>query len=349
MEDELMSAEIEKELIELKKLIEQERANKRALKKALTMAKFKELENAISEFVGESGKAYLDSKKESAELKAIKQNFKEEIKQLKQDYSQGKEKLDEIRENVEANISEKEAKIVEAKIKFDKIRKEPFIQNYEKSKKKNIQEIKSLEAKKSKAKSEDEEKSIQSEIDELKRKNEDNERAFLSTDAGQAYKDLKSKVEGKQLEAKMEKDKLANIDKMEESLDEKFDMYYKDAKAKAKESKAMVVPEKKNRLQRIFGMVRAKLGIGKYKEEKNMKDSMQKIMSGTRDLIGKIAKSTEEVGKMAITGATSFAKDRKQAVLKSMEQHYQKRVEKAQAKLENVQTKLNPDSPAPSR
>ena len=47
--------------------------------------------------------------------------------------------------------------------------------------------------------------------------------------------------------------------------------------------------------------------------------------------------------------AISFGKNRKQEILKSMEQHYQKRVEKAQAKLENVQSKLNPDSPEPSR
>lgn len=349
MEEELMSAEIEKQLIELKKLLEQERANKKKLKKALARAKVKELEDNISEFIGESGNAYLDAKKESAELKEIKQKFKDEIKQLKQKYSDGKARLDEIREGVEANISEKEAEIVDAKTEFDEHRKEEFVQNYEKNKKKNIREINSLKSKLSKAENKDEADSIQSKIDGLKKQNEDNERAFLSTDAGQKYKSLKAKVEGKQLEAKLEKDKLTKLDEIEEDMDEKFDMYCDDTKKRAKEAKALVAPEKKNKLQLLLGKIRAKLAIGKYNDEKNMKESIKKAMDGTRDLVGKIAKTTEEVGKEAVNWAISFGKNRKQEILKSMEQHYQKRVEKAQAKLENVQSKLNPDSPEPSR
>lgn len=303
-----------------------------------SLARLREVQNQIRQLeraqvekqFDEAGKLYLDSKLEQAEIQ-------KRIQAEKKEYSAIRREVDLQEELYQNEILYARGNVVSAKLMLRNLRRLPIIKELE-----NLQDyMYKLESKLNTTSNPEEKSKIERAISAQQKIIEN----YLNTDAGQAYKRAIILEDDSRKQIADNKALLA-----------KSKAFKKEAKSTLSElihgiksEKSSMVPAKKNGFMKFIGAIKAKLGIGKYKEEKNLGEQFDKIWGGfkekTSGLLGEVKEFASRTGKTIEDATVGKVRAMADKVLKALGDHIDGRVEKAKAKLQGMQ---QPDQSQPN-
>ena len=338
-----MTNEEGSKLVGLMQRLIQARQNRRALDKARRKALFRE----IREMIEQSGSMYLHKK---GKIQELKDTFDQEINKLEENYNLRKEELEAEKEPIETRLVKQEANLAQAMSDFNDLKKYDLVVKYEKARDSLDQRIVDLQFKKKSAVSQDDKDVLNAEINNLKVKMQENKDNFYATPLGQEYKKLNDIVRDRKLVVNKSKEELAVVENKETELDNYFEEYVQKYKARFKDRKALA--KKDNKFLSFIGKIRAKLGIGKYKDEKNVADLFKGAIEDTREQIGKFGHGVADKTQKAVKGLGKFFRDRQLDIVKGLERFMQNKIERDTQKLQKLQDKskkLGDDGIVPAR
>lgn len=311
-----------KNVLQLMRELREARAQRRKVERALVKQRFKE----FGESIEESGDAYLKSQQ-------AKEEYKSKIKELKEKYNSKDAALDRAEEYWEDEIDSDRAELATKKGELSEIRKKPIIKYLEKAQKAKIKLEERLES------ATDEERAILE--DKLDNINSTIGR-MLETEDGKQYSEIQNEIRYRKSSILINKKIIESITDDRVALDEEL----KKAKEEAKANKANVLPEKQSKFKMFIGAIRAKLGIGKYKAEKNAKDSIENALASAGDFISRAGTSIADKAGAVKESVKGFVERGADKAISKLEQHINNRIAKEQQKTQDVQQKINPENEA---
>ena len=327
-ETEELSDEDSKSIIALFKELRQTSKDLKKAQKALRRQKFKEFQTEIEE----SGALYLDTKAKNAELKAA---YKEKIAELKKQYNEAMQKSDENYDKLDDQILEDRATLAEGKAELKTLRKEPIIKKLEST----IKSRKKIEQKLESTDDPDKRIDLEDQLKELKA----TEDAILQSDAGKAY----TRVTGKITEAR---ENITNSKRIQleivqgqDRLDEQLKEFMQKAKEELNVAKENNLPTKRSKLMMLIGGIKAKLGIGKHKTERNAADSIKKayrtVTDFTSGVVGGAIEGVKSVGDKIGNAVTTRA----ETIISNLEAHLNSRIDANKQKTQGINDQIKTD------
>ena len=316
-----LSVEDSKNVLQLLKELHETRATRRRAERALIKKRFKEFEESIEE----SGSVYLDSQKAKGE-------YRKKISTLREEYNKKTGELLEKKETCENEIDGDRAELATDKGALHDLRKSPVIKYLEKAQKAKAKLEKRLENASTEA-----EKIILE--DKLEAANSTIEK-MLQTPEGQEYSNVQSDIRYRRANIRINK-------KMKKSVSTELrnaDKWLKEEKNNAKKEKANTLPAKQSKFKLFVGAIRAKLGIGKYKAEKNAKDSIENMLSSAGEFISGVGAGIAEKAGNAKDAVKGFVSERVDNAISRLENHINQRIAKEQQKTQDIQQKINPEN-----
>jgi len=271
---------------------------------------------------------------------------------LRESYNEQCESLDDEEQLLETEQAENCATIIKKKEDLKQLRELPIIQKLERATKakKRIREM--LENT-----TDDVEKA---ELEAKLEKAKEVEERIYATDVGKVYRSTRRGIRETKDKIKLNEARLTRIDDKREALGELLDGYIKSEKETLKKNKENLLPEKRSKFMMFIGGLRAKLGIGKHKADKNVADTLSKAIKGAGDITAKVGEfavgSAIFVGKgigQGIVAAkegienagqsiSEYCTTKKEKVIAKIENHIDKRIVAEKQKSQEAMQKLNP-------
>ncbi|MBQ3408056.1 MAG: hypothetical protein IJH12_02480 [Clostridia bacterium] len=278
-----LSTDNSKTLAQLMKELNQAKEERRRAERALSQKRFKEFEADIAE----SGALYMET---SEKTKKLQGQYKDRIAELKKEYKGREAQIDEDEQAFETQLLEDRAELAKKKGDLHDLRKLPIIKNFEKT----IREKEKLEAKLEKTTDEYKRAELEAQI----KKTEEKEQMFLETDAGKVYKSLTDGIEETKGKINSDKVNIKKVADLRKELKEWLKDYTQKAKDTLQYSKGKQLPAKQNKFMLFIGGIRAKLGIGKHKAEKNVADTLENVLKQAGDMAQKLGEFSAKEAKV---------------------------------------------------
>ncbi|MBR2744536.1 MAG: hypothetical protein IKE01_04490 [Clostridia bacterium] len=329
-EDIGMSGEQGAKLVALVKELMTIKREKRKAEIAALVTRCKELKEDIEESMENSSEEYLRTKKGMQKINA---DMRSDLESALGAY----EDLDQELANEESqhylNLDDARAKLGARKLEVQLYKKEPDVQLYIGTNKM----IENLEYQLTIETDELKRADIQEKIEQKKAEIavlETRENVSIYKKAKESIDPLKQTIKEEKQAMKVSKDKRKNA-KM------RFGELKREIKAVFKGEKQNL-PVKQNRFMRAIGAIRAKLGIGKHKDEKNLADAMTRAS----EMLTTFAERTGENIKEGVENAKSFTEkaiqDAQQAAISGLETALTKLIEAEKGHTMDTQTRRAP-------
>lgn len=320
-------------LITLLRELKQTSSDLRKAEKALRRQKFREFETEIAE----SGSLYLDT---SAKNKALKEKYKERVENLKKQYNEAMEKSEVNEEALDSQILEERAALAEGKVDLRALRKEPIIKRLERTTK----ERKSVEKQLESVTDDAQRASLEVYLTELT----STEKRILESDAGKKYTQVVGGIDEAKNNIAKCKEVKKGIKEGRKNLDAELKAFMEKAKEELNVGKESNLPTKRSKIMMFIGGIRAKLGIGKHKAEKNAADSIQKALNSigefSSNVVSGAIKSGQAIGKGISNIAHSigdFGRESAESVISKLEKHLKNRITTNQEKIQGINDRLD--------
>lgn len=317
-----------KSIIALLKELQQTSKDLKKAQKALRRQRFKEFQTEIEE----SGALYLDTSAKNADLKRA---YKEKIADLKKKYNAAMEKSDENYEKLDVQILKDRATLAEGKAELKVLRKEPIIKRLEST----IKSRKRIEEKLESTDDPDKRIDLEDQLKELK----GTEDTLLQSDAGKAYARVTGKIAEARENITNSKRIQLEITQGQDRLEEQLKEFMQKAKEELNAGRENNLPTKRSKIMMLIGGIKAKLGIGKHKAEKNASDSIKKAYQTAKDFtddvvdgaLGGIKNIGEKIG--------DFATSKADSIISRMESHLNSRIDSNKQKTQSINDKIKTD------
>ena len=258
--------------------------------------------------------------------------YRKKISTLREEYNKKTGELLGKKEKYENEIDGDRAELATDKGALHDLRKSPVIKYLEKAQKAKAKLEKRLENASTEA-----EKIILE--DKLEAANSTIEK-MLQTPEGQEYSNVQSDIRYRRANIRINKE----LKKVASTELRNADKWLKEEKNNAKEEKANTLPAKQSKFKMFVGAIRAKLGIGKYKAEKNAKDSIENMLSSAGEFISGVGAGIAEKAGNAKDAVKGFVSERVDNAISRLENHINQRIAKEQQKTQDIQQKINPEN-----
>lgn len=324
----VLSDEESKSIIALLKELHQTSKDLKIAKKALRRQRFKEFQTEIEE----SGALYLDAKSKNADLKKA---YKEKIAELKKNHNEAMEALDNSYDKLDTQILDGRATLAEGKAELKTLRKEPIIKRLEST----IKSRKRIEEKLELTDDPDKRIALEDQIKGLR----DTEEAILKSDAGKAYTEATGKITDSRNIITTSKRQQSEIIQNQDQLESQLKEFMQKAKEELNIGKENNLPAKKNKFMMIIGGIRAKLGIGKHKAEKNAADSIQNAIKSIGEFSSGVVEGAVKGAKNIRDSIGQAITTRAETIISNLETHLNSRIETNKQKTQGINDKIKTD------
>ncbi len=325
-----------KELINLLNQLKVLKDQRRALEQAIAEKR----REKINEMIAESGSIYQGKK---AEINRLQEIYKTALENAQNTYGEYKDELRAQKEQYESELVGYEGDLTESKVKLNNLKKEPFVKQYEEVYNRNYNIRMKLIKKLDKTNDEVEIKYLKSEIKDINETLKRNRESFYKTDVGKSYKELEDKKIMAEDGIYATKNNIAEVNEKDENLDNDYKEWVKKIENSKKEKIGMV---KTNKLQTFIGGIRAKLGIGKHKEEKNVKDTLNSAINVANNFINSVKEkgknammNVKNVADKGMDKVQTFAKNRESDVIRKLTQLAKDNIQKQTEKNKKLEEK----------
>ena len=317
-----------KSIIALLKELQQTSKDLKKAQKALRRQRFKEFQTEIEE----SGALYLDTSAKNADLKRA---YKEKIADLKKKYNAAMEKSDENYEKLDVQILKDRATLAEGKAELKVLRKEPIIKRLEST----IKSRKRIEEKLESTDDPDKRIDLEDQLKELK----GTEDTLLQSDAGKAYARVTGKIAEARENITNSKRIQLEITQGQDRLEEQLKEFMQKAKEELNAGRENNLPTKRSKIMMLIGGIKAKLGIGKHKAEKNAIDSIKKAYQTAKDFTADVVDGALDGIKNIGEKIGDFATSKADSIISKMESHLNSRIDSNKQKTQSINDKIKTD------